>query len=203
MELKSLNTQGSQLVKYKNGLLVAAKEHRAFVDQAYSDQMLEDAQDISAVIQLKIKKIEKRMKQVVEQDPAIKKLYELVISVKGIGLINAVLFLVHTNAFTGFDNPRQYACYIGVAPFGQSSGTSLNIPDKVSQLANKKLKAMLTQAANTAVLHDKELNKYYHRKLDQGKNKYAVLNAVKNKLIHRVFAVVKRGTPYVELNRYA
>jgi len=70
-------------------------------------------------------------------------------------------------------------------------------------MANKHLKAMLTQAANTAVQHDRELKQYYQRKLEQGKNKFSVLNAVKNKLIHRVFAVVKRGTPYVELATFS
>ncbi len=37
---------------------------------------------------------------------------------------------------------------------------------------------------------------YYHRKLAEGKNKMLVLNAIRNKLVHRVFAVVRRGEKY-------
>lgn len=33
-------------------------------------------------------------------------------------------------------------------------------------------------------------------KLKEGKNKMLVLNAVRNKLIHRVYAVIKRGEKY-------
>lgn len=55
----------------------------------------------------------------------------------------------------------------------------------------------------TAVQNDKELKAYYERKVAQGKIKYKVYNAVKNKLVSRVFATVKRGTPYVELFNYA
>lgn len=41
-----------------------------------------------------------------------------------------------------------------------------------------------------------ELQDYYQRKVKEGKNKMLVLNAVRNKLIHRVYAVVERGEKY-------
>ncbi|MFT4533589.1 MAG: transposase, partial [Saprospiraceae bacterium] len=41
------------------------------------------------------------------------------------------------------------------------------------------------------------------RKLEEGKSKLVVLNNVKNKLVHRMFAVIKRQSPFVELNTYA
>jgi hypothetical protein len=41
-----------------------------------------------------------------------------------------------------------------------------------------------------------ELQHYYQRKVAEGKNKMLVLNAVRNKLIHRVCAVVRRGQNY-------
>ncbi|WP_262490151.1 hypothetical protein [Christiangramia echinicola] len=37
----------------------------------------------------------------------------------------------------------------------------------------------------------------------RGKPKMVALNNVKNKLLSRVFAVIKRGTPYVNLCKYA
>jgi transposase len=41
-----------------------------------------------------------------------------------------------------------------------------------------------------------ELQDYYQRKVSEGKNKMLVLNAIRNKLIHRIYAVVKRGEKY-------
>lgn len=41
-----------------------------------------------------------------------------------------------------------------------------------------------------------ELQDYYQRKVVDGKNKMLVINALRNKLIHRVYAVVKRGKKY-------
>ena len=36
------------------------------------------------------------------------------------------------------------------------------------------------------------IKEYYKRKVEQGKNKMSVLNAVRNKIIQRVFACVKQ-----------
>jgi transposase len=41
-----------------------------------------------------------------------------------------------------------------------------------------------------------EVQNYYQRKIAEGKNKMLVLNAVRNKLIHRVCSVVHRQQKY-------
>ncbi|WP_461126902.1 hypothetical protein [Spirosoma aerophilum] len=41
-----------------------------------------------------------------------------------------------------------------------------------------------------------ELQDYYQRKVKEGKKKMLVLNAIRNKLIHRIYAVVERGEKY-------
>jgi len=155
------------------------------------------------VLDKEIKDLEEKIKKLIDNDDNLKKLYSLINSVKGIGFVVAAHLIATTNAFINFVDARKYACYAGVAPFSNQSGTSLNARDKVSHIANKKIKKLLFNAAMSAVQHDLELKKYWIRKLAEGKPKMSVLNAVKNKLIQRVFAVVKRGTPYVELKKYA
>jgi len=51
----------------------------------------------------------------------------------------------------------------------------------------------------SAIQHDSEIRHYYNRKVAEGKDKMLAINNVRNKLIARVFAVVKRGTSYVVL----
>jgi hypothetical protein len=51
-------------------------------------------------------------------------------------------------------------------------------------------------AAISSVQHNPELHEYYQRKVQEGKNKMSVINAVRNKLLHRIVAVINRGTPY-------
>ncbi len=47
-------------------------------------------------------------------------------------------------------------------------------------------------AAMSVIIRENELADYYHRKVEQGKSKMSVLNAVRNKIIHRVFACVRQ-----------
>jgi len=39
--------------------------------------------------------------------------------------------------------------------------------------------------------------------MENGANGMSTINIIRNKIIHRVFAVVKRGTPYVVMAKYA
>ena len=106
--------------------------------------------------------------------------------------------LVTTNNFTSFENGRQYACYSGIAPFENSSGNYLG-KTKVSHLANKRIKTLLSNGANSAYKCDPEIQAYYRRKINEGKPHSLVINSIKCKLVNRIFAVVKRGTPYVNI----
>jgi transposase len=125
------------------------------------------------------------------------KSFRLAMSVKGIGPIIAAMMIVTTNNFTSFENGRKYACYAGVAPFGHTSGSSCRGRSKVSFLANKKIKTLLSNGAQSAIRWDPELRVYYQRKKREGKEHKLIINAVSCKLVNRIFAVVKRQQPYV------
>jgi len=148
-----------------------------------------------------IKAIENEVKELIQSSPALKKNYELLISITGIALVNATMMILCTNNFEGIINARAFACYCGVAPFEYSSGTSTRGRTKVSNLANKRMKADLTNAARSAIVHDPEMRIYYKRKRAEGKEYGTVINAVKFKIITRAFAVIKRGTPFVKLRQ--
>lgn len=147
-----------------------------------------------------IKAVEKQMLEIIKGDDALQKTYNLIRSVVGIGPITAIDTIVYTNNFQNFDTPRQYASFIGVAPFDHTSGTSVNGRTRVSQFCRKQQKVSITMAARSAIIHDPWMKNYYHRKMkekgEQRNQHGVVLNAVKFKLVLRMFAVVKCGTPY-------
>ena len=147
-----------------------------------------------------IRAVEKQMMDIVKGDEAIKKTYDLICSVVGIGLVTAIETIVYTNNFQNFETPRQYASFIGVAPFDHTSGTSVIGRTRVSQFCRRQQKASITMAARTAILNDPWMKNYYHRKMkekgEQRNQHGVVLNAVKFKLVLRMFSVVKSGVPY-------
>lgn len=148
-------------------------------------------------------KAEKTLLEIIESSKTLQDQYVLLTSIKGIGIILSANILVTTVCFTKFDDSRKYACYCGTAPFNYSSGTSIKGRTKVSQMANKKMKALFNLAARSAIQHDPELKLYFDNRMANGANGMSTINIIRNKIIHRVFAVVKRGTPYVVMAKYA
>lgn len=146
-----------------------------------------------------IKIIEKEIVELIKSDEKLNENYQLLLSITGVGIVNAVMMILCTNNFEGITKARSFACYCGVAPFEYSSGTSIRGKTRVSNLANKKMKADLTNAARSAVINDPELRIYYKRKREQGKAHGTVMNAIKFKIITRAFAVINRKTPFVKL----
>ena len=112
-------------------------------------------------------------------------------SIPGVGQITSWNMIVKTNEFKTITDPRKMACYCGVAPFENTSGTSVFGRNRVSLLADKDMKKLLHLGAMSAIRLKNDLQVYYLRKVKEGKNKMAVLNAVRNKIIHLIFAIVK------------
>ena len=202
LRLKSLLSYRERLVKCKVSLQTAHKELNAFggasIDKFVKLNSLKQIQHLTK----SINELDKKIKQVIEQDQQVSQAFSLATSVKGVGLQIAAHMIVSTHCFTRFENWRKYSCYCSLAPFEYSSGISIRGKTKVSHLGNKKLKALIGNGIASAVQHDPELSSYYHRKIQEGKHKLSVQNAIKNKLISRVFATVKRGTPYVTLDQH-
>lgn len=143
-----------------------------------------------------IKEIEKKIQRLVNAIPELAVPFKLITSIQGVGNILAWHLLVRTNGFTIIDSARKMACYAGVAPFEHSSGTSIKGKTKVSHFADKGLKTLLHMAAMSAIRLVGDFKNYYERKVEEGKSKMSVINAVRNKIIHRIYAVLKRQTPY-------
>jgi transposase len=200
-KLQELLSLRERLVKQRSGFKSALKSQKQMLTRKNNPLIFSVQEKMIEQLSIQIKAIEKEMKSIIEADPELKSIYKLVISVKGIGFIIGTHLLVNTQCFTKFENARQYACYCGVAPFEHSSGKSIRGKTRVSHFANKKMKYLFDLAAQTAIQNDPELKYYYESRVEKGKSKRSVLNAVRNKLIHRVFAVVKRGTPFVPLFR--
>ena len=202
LKLKSLLSYRERLVKCKVAIQTAHKELNAFggstIDKFVRLNSLSQMQQLGK----SISQTDKKILLVIQQDEMIHQAFTLVTSVKGVGLQIAANLIVTTHCFSRFSNWRKFSCYCGLAPFEYSSGISIRGKTKVSHLGNKKLKALIGNGIASALQHDPELASYYHRKIREGKHKLSVQNAIKNKLISRVFATVNRGTPYVVLNQH-
>lgn len=146
-----------------------------------------------------IETVENKMREVLDSDESLKTNYSLLVTITGIGFVNAVNTIVNTENFTSFKTARQYASYIGVAPHSKTSGKCVKWKPKPSNYCDLRAKADLSQAAQSAAEYDQEINLFYKRKTKYSNNSDTIrktMNAVKFKLIQRMFAVISRRTPF-------
>jgi transposase len=199
IQVKQYLTYRDQIVKIKTSLKNSLKSHKIYQKVSGISKITNEITDQIEDHERRIKEVERKIIEMINSDPQMKKNFELATSIKGIGLVIASFMLVTTNNFTGFDNGRKYACYSGIAPFEYTSGTSIHGRSKVSHLGNKRMKSLLSNGANSACKYDPEIRAYYKRKRDEGKDHKLIINAVSCKLVNRVFAVINRQTPYVTI----
>jgi transposase len=194
-KLKDLQANRRRLMKALQTLRTTAEELKAF---DASTAKLIDKVNREAIrgLEKSLDKVDEQILTFIGEDDALKQKYDLMLSVKGVGKVLATMLLVYTHGFTRLADSRKLACYSGVAPFVYESGTSIRGKTGVSKFANNELKKVLHMAAISSVQHNPDLHEYYQRKVQEGKNKMSVINAVRNKLLHRIVAVVNRGTPY-------
>lgn len=143
-----------------------------------------------------INALEGMIQDTIYAEPELSKRFELLKSVEGVGLILGAHLLALTDGFTRFITPRQLACHAGGAPFENRSGTSIRGRNRVSPNANHTLKRLLHISVVGLIRFPGEFQAYFKRKVAEGKHKMLVFNAMRNKLIHRVCAVIRKGEPY-------
>ena len=203
LELGRLLALRDLLVRNNAGLKGTLKEMKVLLSSPTTDFGCISLKRSIDYVSKQVKSIETRIKEIISEDDSMNKNYELLSSLKGVGLVVACQLIYHTGNFTRFDNWRAFSSYCGTAPFEHRSGTSIHRRKQCHYLGDRKMKSLLSMASVSAIQHDSELRLYYKRKLAEGKDKMLAINNVRNKLIARAFAVVKRGTPYVVLQQHA
>jgi len=202
-ELGRLLSFREQLVRDRTGKMSSLKEAQSLLSSPSTDSCCKIITKTIHYLTKQIEALEDRMKVLMNKEESLKKNFELLNTLKGVGLVLSCQLLYHTNNFKRFNSWRQFSSYCGVAPFEHSSGTSIKRRNRIHHIGDRKMKTLLTLASVSAIQCDKELKYYYKKKVAEGKPKMVALNNVRNKILSRAFAVVKRGTPYVPMQQFA
>lgn len=193
---KARDTMLSQKVALENHLR-EAKTHDSFEYEILAKAFKKSLGSLSK----SIKEVEKQIEILIQKDEQINQNKQLITTIPGVGNQMAINLIIATDNFQSFESAKQLACYAGVVPFKNQSGTIVK-KERVSTMANKTIKKLLHLSAMAAIRSDNELKEYYVRKVAEGKNKMSVLNAVRNKLVHRIMAVITRKQPYLSREDY-
>lgn len=192
-QLRELFLYRQMVVRHRCSFQVRRGEKRLNMEKSPVKTMIsQSGRHIVTELNKEIEKIDKRIAELIDSDEELAQVFTIVTSIPGIGTQNAVCLMVYTDNFRRFNfDSRKIACYYGIAPFGRDSGTSVHTDPHVHYMANRQIKAMLSQAALSAAKFNPVIASYYSRLIERGKKKQIVLNNVKNKLVHIVTAMVR------------
>ena len=203
MNLKRLLSLRERLVKQRAGYKASLKEQKRVLPRKTNEVLLSTQEKMIKYLSKQIDIVEEQMKGIIKENESMSRNFKLLNTIKGVGPQTALFMIAYTANFTKFRDSRKFASYTGIAPFPNTSGTSIRGRNKVSNLANKKIKSLLDLCAKSSIQYNLEMKKYYEQRIDIGKNKMSTINIIRNKIVSRMFAVVKRNEPYVNLMKYA
>lgn len=142
------------------------------------------------VLTYEIKEIEKKLCEYAPLEQSLLR------SIPGIGKVTAAALVAFVGDIHRFPNAEKLTAYIGLDSRVHESGTSIHGKGYMSKRGNKYLRYILFNAAFIARQKNPELKRYFQKKTSEGKHYFSALCAVERKLVHLIWAVWTRGTPF-------
>lgn len=194
--IQALVAMRKRLIKTRTSMNVSNKELKHLTNKKLFGTVDQATNRMIKSINKEIILIEHKINELIKTDQRLNTIYGYITSVPGVGKVLAWNLIVKTNEFKTINNHRKLACYAGVVPFEHQSGTSIYRKPRVSFMADKSLKTLLNMAAIRVIQMEGELQSFYLRKVEEGKNKMLVINAIRNKILGRVCAAVNNSRNY-------
>ncbi|MBI3273629.1 MAG: transposase [Candidatus Colwellbacteria bacterium] len=130
------------------------------------------------------------------------KVCALLCSITGIGPTLAPILITEIGDISRFPSGKSLVAYAGLDPRVKQSGISMKRNTKITKRGSPYLRHAAYIAATIAKRHDPELKIYFQKKIKEGKRYKEATVATARKILYRVYAVWRRGTPYVRKESY-
>jgi transposase len=191
MTLKTLVRQRVRLVRIRSGVKLRQREvehHEDYLKKSITSVNRELADFLNS----KIKTLDKIL---VRCNPDTQKLLQ---SIPGVGPQTSAALIAEVGDIARFSCPKKLTAYIGIDPRVHQSGTSINGRGYITKRGNKLLRTRIYNASGVAVMRPGMFQEYFLKKRSEGKPYRVALCAVMNKMVHVIYAVWSRGTPFAK-----
>ena len=95
-----------------------------------------------------------------------------------------------------FASAKKLTAYLGLDCRVKESGTSVHGKGYLTKRGNRYLRFVLFNATAIAKRYIPELQTFYQNKKTEGRHHFSALCATERKLVHLIYAVWTRGTPF-------
>jgi transposase len=143
-----------------------------------------------------IKQVQKRIDDLIDQNPDLKEKKELLKSIPGFSDKTAIHILAEMYDLPTYENAKAVAADAGITTSHHESGTTVYRRPKISRMGKAALRAALYYPAITALKHNPAVQQLAKRLEARGKKKSVIRVAAMRKLMHLAYGVIKNRKPF-------
>lgn len=158
--------------------------------------VVQDLKRSMAMLKRRIVRLRREALALVQADDAMRRRFELLISMPGIAAISALQLLGELAPLSEQMSVRQWVAHSGLDPAHQVSGSSIHRPSRISRAGNRHLRRALYMPALVAVQRDPHMKAFYELLQSRHKAKLQALIAVARKLLHAIYGIFRNRNPY-------
>lgn len=127
--------------------------------------------------------------------------YEIIQSIPGIGEKIAATIISEVGEIDRFNHPKKLVAFVGVDPSVHISGKFTATINRITKRGSSRLRHALYMAVLCGLRRtgSKKLKAFYDKKMAEGKPHKVAMIACVNKLLHWIYAMLKRKEAYLEL----
>jgi transposase len=152
-----------------------------------------------AYIQKQMISLAEEINNLAQKQPSVSTMVGLLVSIPGIGQTTALNLLAELPDLSTFKCAKQLAAYAGLNPSICTSGSSIKGRGSLSKTGNRILRKTLFLPAMSLMSRASSIRSFIERLRAKGKKGKVIIVAVMRKLLHIIFGVLKKETPFQPL----
>ena len=184
------------LVRHLEALKKSRSQQQNRLATCRDDEVRASLEMVLATLQKEIERLEKRIRDFIDQYPDLKQKKELLESIKGFGEKTAIHILAEMYDLSEYKNAKAVAADAGVTASHYRSGTSVRKRSKMSRMGKATIRSALYFPSISAIHHNPVVKQLANRLTAKGKKKSVIRVAAMRKLMHLAFGVLKNQTPF-------
>lgn len=149
-----------------------------------------------SLLEQQIAQTRQALSDLLDQHPDLKQQADLLRSIPGLGDLTIGKLLAECRAVRAFRDVRQLVAFAGLNPRQHVSGSSIQRKPHISRTGSASLRAALYMPALVAMRYNPVLRAFADRLRARGLTGKVGVVAVRRKLLHLVFGVLKSGRPF-------
>lgn len=173
-----------------------AQRNRLLASKHLDDTIRQSLETIITCLTAQLQATKKALRELLDQDPDLKRQKELLMSIKGVGELTAVRFLAELGDLREFADARQLAAFLGLTPEFKKSGKSVSTKPRLSKRGNAAVRKILYMPAVSAKNTNPIVRAFCARLALSRKCDMSLIGAAMHKLAHLMFGVVHSGVPF-------